>query len=62
MDSGCGSVGEAVSSNTRCPQFESSHWQNFIQTMHLLLSNGLKDGKKKRLWMARLKNRYIIMN
>ena len=28
--SGCGSVGRAVTSNTRDPRFESSQWQNFI--------------------------------
>ena len=27
---GCGSVGRAVTSKTRHPQFESRHWQNFI--------------------------------
>ena len=26
--SGCGSVGRVVASDTRGPQFESSHWQN----------------------------------
>ena len=30
MDSGCGSVGRAVTSNSRGPQFESSHWQKII--------------------------------
>ena len=29
--SGCGSVGRAVASDSRCPQFESSHRQNLIQ-------------------------------
>ena len=28
--SGCGSVGRAVTSDTRDPRFESRHWQNFI--------------------------------
>ena len=31
--SGCGSVGRAVASDTRGPQFESSHQKLFIQTM-----------------------------
>ena len=26
----CGSVGRVVTFDTRGPQFESSHWQNFI--------------------------------
>ena len=30
MGSGCGSVGRVVASNSRGPQFESSHWQHFI--------------------------------
>ena len=29
LGSGCGSVGRAVASDTRGPQFESSHWQKF---------------------------------
>ena len=33
----CGSVGRVVSSDTRVQQFESYHWQNFIQDMYLLL-------------------------
>ena len=28
LGSGCGAVGRAVASDTRGPQFESSHWQN----------------------------------
>ena len=32
MGSGCGSVGRAVTANTRDPQFESSHRQIFIRT------------------------------
>ena len=30
LGSGCSSVGWGVTSNTRDPQFESRHWQNFI--------------------------------
>ena len=30
MGIGCGSVGRAVTSDTRDPRFESRHWQNFI--------------------------------
>ena len=31
MGSGCGSVGRAVTSKSRGPRFESSHWQKFIE-------------------------------
>ena len=34
INSGCGSVGRAVASDTRDPQFESGHWQNFIYPMY----------------------------
>ena len=30
MGIGCGSVGRAVTSDTRDPRFESQHWQSFI--------------------------------
>ena len=33
LDNGCGSVGRAVSSDTRDSQFESSHWLKFIWYM-----------------------------
>ena len=33
MGSGCGSVGWAVASDTKDPQFESHHQQNFIYQM-----------------------------
>ena len=33
MGSGCGSVGRAVTSNTRSPQFESSQRQTFTQNI-----------------------------
>ena len=35
--SGCGSVGRAVASDTRDPQFEASHRQTFLE--HLLTVN-----------------------
>ena len=34
MGSGCGSVGWAVASDTRDPQFESRHRQNFIYQLY----------------------------
>ena len=34
--SGCGSVGRAVASNTRGPQFESSHRQEFIMNIFIV--------------------------
>ena len=30
LGSGCGSVGRAVTSDSRGPQFESIHWYKFI--------------------------------
>ena len=36
LSSGCGTVGRAVASNTRCPQFESSHRQ-FLVTLSTAL-------------------------
>ena len=32
LGNGCGSVGRAVTSNTRGQQFDSSHWQNIYRT------------------------------
>ena len=38
MDSGGGgSVGRAVASDSRGPQFESSHWQKFILNIYCQL-------------------------
>ena len=57
--SGFGSVGRAVASNTRGPQFESSHWQKFIYILNncLLSTVYWKDeNKEKRPGMAHLKN------
>ena len=47
--SGFGSVGRAVTSSTRGPQFESKHWQNFIQNLHLLLAIKKRIKKKSLL-------------
>ena len=46
MGSGCGSVGGAVASNTRGPQFESSHWQKFIYIEHLFSVNCVLKRRK----------------
>ena len=35
MGSGGGSVGRAVTSDTRDPWFESQHWQNFIYQLYI---------------------------
>ena len=43
MGSGCGSVGTAVASDTRDPQFESRHWQSFIYQLYIR-----KDDKKEK--------------
>ena len=49
LGSGCGSVGRAVASDTRCPRFESSHRQKFINVKHLYTVNCvLKRPKIKR--------------
>ena len=45
MGSGCGSVGRAVASNSRGPQFEFRHRQKFI--LNMLLSVVLKRRKNK---------------
>ena len=50
MGSGCGSVGRAVASNTRGPQFESSHPQKFIYILNICLLSTVfwKDEKIKK--------------
>ena len=54
--SGCGSVGRAVAFDTRSPQFDSSHWQNFIEHLfvNLFIINCYEKTKinKKRPGMA----------
>ena len=35
MGSGCGSVGRAVTLDTRGPRFESCHWQKFIFILNI---------------------------
>ena len=55
LGSGCGSVGSAVASNSRCPRFESSHWQNLYWTfVYLFTINCIEKTKinKKRPGMA----------
>ena len=56
-DSGCGSIGKAVSSNARGPRFESSHRQTFISDFYLFTVNCIEKTKikKKRPRMAQLK-------
>ena len=46
LGSGCGSVGRAVASNSRGPQFESSHWQKFILNIYCQLY--WKDENKEK--------------
>ena len=46
MGIGCGSVGRAVASDTRGPQFESSHRRNFI--MNIFTNNCWKDENKEK--------------
>ena len=45
LGSGCGSVGRAVASNSRCPWFKSSHRQKFIE--HLSTVNCIEKTKIK---------------
>ena len=47
MGSGFGTVGRVVASDTRKPQFESSHRQNFVLNM-CLLSTVLKRRKLRK--------------
>ena len=61
MGSGYGSVGRAVASDTRGPQFESSHWQKFIYILNICLLSTVywKDENKEkrgREWPIFLKN------
>ena len=61
MGSGCGSVGRAVTSDTRDPQLESSHRKAFIK--HLFSVNCVVKTKikKKRPGMAYfLTNIYFV--
>jgi len=48
--SGCGSVGRAVASDIRGPQFESSHWQKFIYILNFCLLSTVywKDKNKEK--------------
>ena len=46
LGSGCDSVGKAVASDTRGPQFESSHWQKFIYIEHLFTVNYVLKRRK----------------
>ena len=54
LGSGCGSVGRAVTSDTRGRRFESSHWQKLINFEHLYTVNCIEKAKltKKRVGMA----------
>ena len=57
MGSGCDSVGRVVAFDTRGPQFDSSHRQNFIE--HLFIINCIEKTKinKKRPGMAHFKKK-----
>ena len=47
MVSGCGSVGRAVASDARGPQFKSSYWQTFISDIYLFTVNSIEKTKIK---------------
>ena len=59
--SGCGSVGRTVAFDTRGPQFNSSHRQNFIE--HLFIINCIEKTKinKKRPGMAHFFKKTWVM-
>ena len=46
--SGCGSVGRAVTSDTKDPLFKCSHLLNFIPNMYLQLTVELDDHEEKQ--------------
>ena len=50
INSGCGSVGRAVASDTRCPRFKSSHLQKFIFLLNICLLSTVfwKDENKEK--------------
>ena len=56
--SGCGSVGRAVTSDTRGPRFGSSHCQNLYQTLFTVDCTE-KDVNKKESWNGPFKNNSI---
>ena len=62
MGSGCGSVGRAVAYDTRGPQFDSSHQQNFIE--HLFIINCIEKTKinKKRPGVAHFLKKVNVSN
>ena len=45
--SGCGAVGRVVASDTRGPEFESSHWQLLLK-IYLVLTICRKDEKLRK--------------
>ena len=55
LGSGCGSVGRAVTYDTRGPRFESSHWQKLHIFVYCQLCIERTKIKKKRPGMAHLK-------
>ena len=61
VGNGCGSVGRAVASATRGPQFTSSHWQTFF-IEHLFTLNCIEKAeiKKKSPGNGHLKNINIL--
>ena len=50
LGSGCGSVGRVVASDTKGPQFESSHRQKFIYLLNICLLSSVywKDENKEK--------------
>ena len=52
--------GRAVASDSRGPQFESSHWQTF--KIHIFTANCIEKTKikKKRPGIAHLKNKHCL--
>ena len=48
LGSGCGSVGRAIASDTRGPQFESRHRRIFIKNINLSIINCIEKTKIKK--------------
>ena len=57
MGSGCGSVGRAVASNNRGPQFKSSHWQKFIYVLNICLLSTVYWKDEKMMNQTKTKNK-----
>ena len=60
MDSGCGSVGSTVASDSRGPWFETSNQQKIILNVYCQLRIGKTKIKKTRPGMVHLKKDWSL--